>query len=206
MPKRIMTILLGLGLAGCTGNVPAVSPDSAAPPVALLTRTEWGAKPPTGPMRAHTPTRITIHHTGEPSRPDLPLDAKMRALQAFSQRDEPMSNGAMHRAWPHVPYHYYVDIHGRLAEGRDWRFAGDTNTSYDPAEHLLIVLEGNFENEQPGTEQMKTLSVMLRWASARWHIPADSVAGHRDFARTACPGANLYAQLDTLRAALRRAR
>lgn len=206
MPKPTTFIVLGLVLVGCAGRVTPAPPDTAVPPLPMLTRSEWGAQPPTRPMREHVPSRITIHHTGEPSRPELALAAKLRALQAFSQRDERMSDGGMHRAWPDVPYHYYIDTYGRLAEGRDWHYAGDTNTSYDPAGHLLIVLEGNFEKEQPKPDQIKTLLVMLEWASARWHIPADSLAGHRDFARTACPGANLYAQLDALRAALRRGR
>jgi len=203
MLRRFPAFAVTMLLAACAGHARVAAPDGALPPVPMLTRAQWGAKPPTGPMRPHTPTRITIHNTGERSRPDLPLDQKLRALQTFSQREERMSDGGMHHAWPDVPYHYYIDIKGRLAEARDWHFAGDTNTTYDPAGHLLIVLEGNFNQERPTPEQLATLRTMVSWASNRWRIPADSLAGHRDFARTDCPGKNLYPQLDSLRAMLR---
>lgn len=203
MTARFTALATVLLATACAGHHPLATPGSENPPVPMLTRSEWHARPPVGAMRTQTITRITIHHTGERSRPDLTLDRKMLALQTFSQRDERMSDGGMHHAWPDVPYHYYIDTKGNLAEGRDWHFAGDTNTSYDPAGHLLIVLEGNFNQELPTPEQLATLRTMVSWASAHWHVPADSLAGHRDFAKTDCPGNNLYPQLGSLRAMLR---
>lgn len=202
--RNVWPLLLSIVVAACAGRAPAVqNAGPAATPVPILTRAQWDAKPPTSAMRPQTIRRITIHNTGERSRPDLPLARKLQALQTFSQRDEPMSNGAMHHAWPDVPYHYYIASDGQLAEGRDWHFAGDTNTTYDPSGHLLIVLEGSFNREQPTPAQLQTLRAMVAWAARRWHVPADSLAGHRDFARTDCPGNNLYAQLDSLRLMLR---
>lgn len=33
------------------------------------------------------------------------------------------------------------------------------------------------------------------WAAQRYFISPDTLSGHRDFAATSCPGANLYARL-----------
>jgi hypothetical protein len=35
------------------------------------------------------------------------------------------------------------------------------------------------------------------WAAQNFRIKSDTLAGHRDFAQTSCPGANLYAHLSS---------
>lgn len=194
-PATIALAVLALGCAsGTAGWTGAAHP---APP--MMTRAEWGAKPPTTAMRPQTPTRITIHHTGEPTDTMRTLEQKMRALQEFSQHEGRLAGGGVHHAWPDVPYHYYIDFRGRIAQGRDPRWAGDTNTTYDPAGHLLIVLEGSFNRETPTPAQLRSLDALLLWAADRWHIPGREIYGHKDFARTACPGENLYELLPSLR-------
>ncbi|HEU0079210.1 MAG TPA: N-acetylmuramoyl-L-alanine amidase, partial [Longimicrobiaceae bacterium] len=73
--------------------------------------------------------------------------------------------------------------------------AGDSNTAYDPAGHLLIVLEGNFESEFATAPQVESLRRLVVWAAARWGVPASLVGDHNDFAETACPGRRLEAIL-----------
>ena len=36
-------------------------------------------------------------------------------------------------------------------------FVGDTNTNYNPAEFIQIVVEGNFEKEKPTPGQLNSL-------------------------------------------------
>lgn len=150
-------------------------------------------------MKPHTPSRITVHHTAEPQRADITLEQKMRALQNFSQRPAKLAGGQRKPAWPDVPYHFYIDLRGQIAEGRDIGYAGDTNTDYDPTGHALIVLEGNFEKEQPTPAQLEQLTALLRWLSWRWQVPASEIKGHSDYAATACPGKNLKSELPRLR-------
>lgn len=171
--------------------VPAAAPAPVPPAPPMVARDAWGARPPAGPMRPHQIGRITIHHTAGLQRPERALDAKLRALQEFSQASSPLADGRIKQAWPDLPYHYYVDLEGRIGEARDVGYAGDSNTAYDPAGHLLIVLEGNFESEFATAPQVESLRRLVVWAAARWGVPASLVGDHNDFARTACPGRRL---------------
>ena len=161
----------------------------------LLTREEWRAHPPTKAMQPNTPTRLTIHHTGTNPSMNKTLDAKLRALQSFSQADSRLADGRMKVAWADVPYHYYIDVAGRTAEGRQARFLGDSNTDYDLRGHLSIVLEGNFDTAPPSNAQVRTLTSLLRSLAATYHIRPENIGAHKQFAKTACPGRHLMALL-----------
>jgi hypothetical protein len=158
----------------------------------ILSRTAWGANPPVAEMKAHTISRITVHHTATLQKPKRSLVEKMQALQKFSQNPGTLGNGKAKPAWPDVPYHFYIDCHGEIAEGRDAKFVGDTNTAYDPAGHLLVVLEGNFEEETPTDKQLAALNKLLASMMARYRIAPEMIGSHKDFAETLCPGKNLH--------------
>lgn len=194
--SRSLILVAVLGACGGHSAQPDPAPD-------ILPRAAWNAADPVMPMTPHTPTRITIHHTGVRSNAARTLEQKLRGLQIFSQREDKLANGNTKPAWPDVPYHYYIDITGRIGEGRDVRFKGDTNTEYDPAGHVLVVVEGNFEEEQPTAAQMESLRRMVTWLASQWNVPADRIQSHKDYARTECPGVNLYREMDALRALVR---
>ena len=179
---------------------PAAREPLAPEGVRFLPRAAWGANAPVLPMARHIPQRITIHHTATRQAPDRTLRDKMQALQRFSQRDDSLSDGRRKRAWADVPYHLYVAVDGEVAEGREWRYVGDSNTPYDPMGHLLIVLEGSFDSDRLTSAQRSALDALVSAAARRWRIPADRIAGHRDYAQTRCPGRNLFLELPRLRA------
>lgn len=195
-------VVLWLPFLGSCAVSPAVSKNAPAG-LKIHTRLDWGARPPVAEMKRHTPTRITIHHTATPQKPERPLADKLLALQKFSQNAGTLGNGKPKLAWPDVPYHYYIAADGGVAEGREVDFVGDTNTAYDPTGHALVVLEGNFENEQPTEAQLASLRKMIAWLAARFHVPAEKIGGHKDFASTLCPGKNLQTLLPDLREAAR---
>ena len=170
---------------------------------AMLSRADWSAAPPLPGMRPHAPAGIVLHNTGTAQRADVPLATKVRALQAFSQREAPMGPGYVKPAWADIPYHYYIDKAGHIAEGRDPHFAGDSNTPYDLADKLQVVLEGNFDKEVPGAAQLGALARLVAWLQLAWRIPHERVTVHKDHADTTCPGANFMAKLDAVRAAVR---
>lgn len=197
--KEVLALVLCAVLSGC--QQPAATSDTPLIPegITYLSREEWGANLPVLPMSPHNLTRLTIHHTGVPQLFDRSLSDKLRNLQKFSQEESPLADGRMKPVWADIPYHLYVDVHGGVGEARDLNYAGDSNTSYDPRGHLLVVVEGNFEKEAITPAQMKTLEKLLPALAKRFGIPADSLGAHKDFADTACPGAGLYAELPRFR-------
>lgn len=167
----------------------------------IVAREAWGAQPRLAGAKPHTIELITIHHTGVKSNPARSLEDKLRGLQTFSQRIDKLADGRTKPAWPDIPYHYYISIDGRIGQGREVWFAGDTNTEYDPTGHLLIVVEGNFEEEQPAEVQLKSLNALTVYQAWKWRIPSTGIESHKDHsAQTSCPGKNLYPYIATLRA------
>ncbi len=165
----------------------------------IITRDMWGAEAPVKAMKRQTVSRITIHHTGTAQKRSLTIEKKMRYLQEFSQHESRMDSGKMKPVWADIPYHYYISVDGRIAEGRNIDFAGDTNTEYDPSGHALVVVEGNFETEEPTAEQIKSLQAMVSWLRQKYSVTPDAIKGHCDYAATDCPGKNLYSMLPNFR-------
>jgi hypothetical protein len=154
----------------------------AAPPrpyqVNVVPRAEWGAQPPRGEFAAHQIETITVHHgggTGGLRGPEL-----YRSWQRWH----------FHLGWPDLAYHFIVGRDGTVYEGRPYRAAGDTATEYDPAGHLLFVVEGDFDREDPTAAQLESLAQLVAWGSMYFDAP--NIGGHRDHAATTCPGDNLY--------------
>jgi hypothetical protein len=137
----------------------------------------------------HSISRVTLHHTGsaEPLRVGDDPVARLRGLQSW---------GAADRNWWDVPYHFLIDLDGNVYEGRDWRYMGETNTTYDPGGHFLISVIGNYELQQPTPAQIDAIVDMMAWAIRRFDLPLDRIGGHYDFAQTSCPGLHLRQYLE----------
>ena len=122
----------------------------------------------------------------------------MRNLQSFSQSHSALTYGQQRLAWTDVPYHFYVDVSGRIAEGRDVRFVGDTNTNYNPAGYIQIVVEGDFEKEKPTPEQLDSLRDLLVWLILDWNLDESKISVHKQHAATLCPGRDFIEVLPKL--------
>ncbi|WP_051935809.1 peptidoglycan recognition family protein [Salegentibacter sp. Hel_I_6] len=167
--------------------------------LAIISREDWKALAPVMEMQAHKPQFITIHHSGMPQKPELSITQKLQALQNFSQNDSPMADGSIKKAWPDVPYHFYIASNGELAEGRDINFQGDSNTDYDLEGHVLIVLEGDFNKEKVVPEQWESLKKLVSHISSEYEVSPETISGHKDQAETTCPGTDLYRRLSQLK-------
>lgn len=193
---RLMTIFLA-GSFGIHAQSEDAKSKSERP--AIISRAEWGANKPVGEGKKHKIEFITIHHTGTNQRADILTSTKMRNLQAFSQREDKLASGKTKPAWFDIPYHFYIAVDGRIAEGRELKYVGDTNTEYDPAGHALVVLEGNFNKDQPNAAQVESLKQMVAWLARKHKVPGANIKGHSDYAKTVCPGENLKKLLPELR-------
>jgi hypothetical protein len=137
----------------------------------------------------HVITHVTLHHTGspEPLRPEDDPVAKLRGLQSW---------GASDRNWWDVPYHYLLDLNGKIYEGRDWHFMGETNTAYDPGGHFLISVIGNYDRQEPTQAQLAAIADMMAWALKEFDLPIERLGGHYNYADSGCPGKNLRKYLE----------
>lgn len=137
----------------------------------------------------HEITHVTLHHSGSPQplRPEDDPVAKLRGLQRW---------GASDRNWWDVPYHFLIDLDGRIYQGRDWRYMGETNTTYDPRGHLLISVLGNYGIQEPTEAQLEAITELMTWGVATFDVPPSHLGGHYDYAGTSCPGEHLRRYLE----------
>jgi len=171
---------LMLSFAGAHGAESLADVERAIVPVA-----NWGGTPAdAAKARQHKISHITLHHQGEPFKPGTDPEAYLRRLQAWSRAE---------KGWLDIPYHYVIDLDGRIYGARDIAYAGDTNTDYDPKGHALIEVVGNFEEVEPNQQQLDAVVKLMAMLAARYGVSLDEIGSHRDYSdKTVCPGANLY--------------
>jgi uncharacterized lipoprotein YddW (UPF0748 family) len=162
---------------------------AAAVEAAIVPASEWGSIPG-DPAKAkpHSIQRITLHHQGDTYAKDRDPREYLRALQKWSRSARP---------WWDIPYHYVIDLQGRIYETRPLGVAGDTNTRYDTTGHALIEAVGNLDEVEPTPAQLEAVVQLMSLLAIRNGLTEEAIAGHRDFAAdTVCPGRNLYRYLE----------
>src|SRR5690606_37512095 len=94
----------------------AVEPASCRHPqpvtMKIITRAQWGARPPRSVHRIALPTpRLLVHHSAD----DRQGTAAVRAHQAFHMDS---------RGWSDIAYAFLIDANGNINEGRGPGVAG----------------------------------------------------------------------------------
>ena len=164
---------------------PSVTPETTAD---LLCRDAWGAQPARSGGRAHTITRMTLHHEAVVLGDNRNAPAHLRQDQHYHQDK---------LGWIDIAYHVGVDRNGNIYELRSTKIAGATATDYDTTGHFLVLCEGDFDQEVVSEAQLHGAALAFAWAAQNFAVATDTLAGHRDLAQTSCPGANLYAHLSS---------
>lgn len=148
----------------------------------------WRASPPVpSRMKPHTgkPTRLTIHYTGMKQNPLKNIRDKVKGLFSFSTKviEAPMKKVL----WGDIPYHFYIDVKGDVAETRSTRYQPDTNTSYNPDGHITVVVEAGAGDPLSDNQKGK-LFALMRSLQLQFSIPDSHVSTHKHYASTSCPG------------------
>jgi hypothetical protein len=164
----------------------STAPALSAPSAVMLCRDAWGARPARPGGTHQTLTHLTIHHSAVVLGDNSNAPGRIRQDQRYHQDTQ---------GWIDIAYHAGVDRHGNIYELRNPELVGDTATTYDPTGHFLVLCEGDFDKEEVTEELLNAVAVVCAWAAQRFAIPTATLAGHRDFAATSCPGANLYAHI-----------
>lgn len=136
--------------------------------------------------------QIVLHHTGSPEDDDL---------SAEDIHDLHQSMG-----WAGIGYHFIIRKDGTIERGRPQHLIGAH--AYGENSHTIgIHLSGNFNVASPTKKQIEAASRLIAWLTEEYDLniitgeddPKEVIVGHRDLMATACPGDNLYNQLDTIR-------
>lgn len=132
---------------------------------------------------------ITLHHSCI-EEPDRSEGNPVEMLRELLHRSMDYNN------WWDIPYHYLIDTNGNIYEGRNPKFAGDTNTTFDPRGHLLIRLMGNYELKEPSTEQIDALSSLATMAILKYGLSVHDFSSHNNWSDSSCHGSSLISDLE----------
>ncbi len=105
----------------------------------------------------------------------------------------PLQIQALHlhnKGYADIGYHFLIDEHGRVSEGRTIRARGAHTGGFNTGT-IGVVLLGNFEVDHPTEAQRWALKLLGDYLSETYTLT--HLAGHRDFQPTVtvCPGAHL---------------
>ncbi len=155
----------------------------------IIAVAQWGGTAVADSQKTHEIKTITLHHGGEEYKGDKPTPTYLVNLQNWSRTE---------KKWIDIPYHFLIDLEGKIYAGRDLRYPGDTNTAYDPTGHALICVLGNYEIQYPSERQREAIIDLFAWLCWRYQISPETIKGHKDVAEgTVCPGEHLYVYLTT---------
>ena len=197
------------------------SQTTADTPFPYVSREEWGAsqcQPRSAPEYGAV-SAVAVHHTV--SLNDYTQAEAPQIVLAIC-RYHRNSNG-----WNDIGYNALVDKYGTIYEGRagglDQAIVGAHAQGFN-SQAAGVANIGDFTSIPATGEALAATANYIRWklavhgqplsgpvtltsgggSESRYpagaHVTVDRVLGHRDVGRTACPGDQLYGQLDELRA------
>lgn len=155
--------------------------------VPVVTRAEWNARPPSGPMdsmETPLPRAVIVHTAGSGCTDDAGCALLMRSLQGFQMSRQKFSD---------IGYHYLIGGNGKVYEGRSpsqrGAFAGPNNEG-----SLGIAFIGNFEKQAPSPEAIEAAQKLLEQAVQQTQLAESyKLLGHSQVSATKSPGEALYA-------------
>jgi hypothetical protein len=155
----------------------------------LITRAEWGARPPTRTTPLSTPVReIWIHHGAGSSTGPI---EQWRGYQRLHMDT---------RKWSDIAYSFGIGRGGEVLEGRGPSNVGGGTGSPQDQRSYSVCFIGNFETEQPTQQALDACSALLAGLIDEGLLTRDfQIYGDRDKNSTACPGRNLYPRLQQIR-------
>lgn len=146
---------------------------------------------------------LVVHHTAMKVTGDARSGAeRVRALYEYH---------AKNRGWGDIGYHYLIDETGQIYEGKSGGKGVVGGHAYcHNIGSIGIALLGNFEEEKPTQEQLKSLQWLLRDLADTYEIDLDRsvsfhgktlppIVGHRDLLSTDCPGYYVAGSMSQIR-------
>ena len=198
-----VTPKLLLMLVGCMAMSGMAVAAGSAPQPNICTRACWGARAgSTSYMSALT--RAIIHHTAGSEFNTSGLEASKANVRAIQ-------NLHISKGWGDIGYHFLVDKHGNIFEGRMGSMSSLPRGTHDAfnTNSFGFNLMGYFHptvNNVPTSVMMNALYDVIAWRMPNGWTPYGSPGGtygelgnnvgrvdaHRRVIATACPGDNIF--------------
>lgn len=171
----------------------------------IKSRRQWGSPEPSS-SRRWTPQyrpikRVIVHHTAVTASANS--SAAVRAIWHYH---------ANSRGWGDIGYNYLVDRSGRIFHGRytDAKYAEQNNVDVAGGHAygnnlgtLGIAALGNFTNQSPTKATLRSIGEVAAFKGGPYGLNpgkgTQRLVGHRNVRSTSCPGAKLYARLNSIR-------
>ncbi len=152
----------------------------------VIKRADWGWKTLTDTIKQHRIERITLHHGGVEFTEGKDVQDYIRTMQDWSRSK---------KKWIDIPYHWMIDLDGKIYETRPINYPGDTNTDYDVRGHALINVIGNYEVQKLKPVQLNAVIQLSAFLAQKYQIDPVDIRGHKDYTETLCPGKDFYRYL-----------
>ena len=174
------------------------------PKPVIITRSEWGARPPTHGYSAHPYyTKLTLHHAAGFSADNIDGGKEqLRAIQDLHQ---------FVRGWSDIGYHFVVDKAGNIYQGRPETVIGAHVLNNNTGNIGVCVLGCYHPPELYCGDWLtdattNSLVALYAWISNEYNYNPNILLGHRDYPynATSCPGNNVHENLPWFRNEIQR--
>ncbi len=169
---------------------------SAAP---IMSRFGWKAAARRGRNSAHTPYRVTVHHTqGKQTMSEADTAKAVKGTQWYhmvGRGKEGKDN------FDDIGYHFLIAGDGRVVEGRRAEYLGAHAGGANKG-NIGVAMMGDFNKVKPTDAQVTSLTRLVTFLSIKYKkdpLAKGFLEPHQHYTNTDCPGKNMMAILESLR-------
>ena len=186
------------------GDIARKKADTDLPKPVIISRSEWGARPPTHGYSLHPYyIKLTLHHAAGFSADNIEEGKEqLRAIQDLHQ---------FVRGWSDIGYHFVVDKAGNIYQGRPETVIGAHVLNNNTGNIGVCVLGCYHPPELYCGDWLtdattNSLVALYAWVSGEYNYDPNVLKGHRDYPynETSCPGNNVYEELSWFRDEIKR--
>jgi N-acetylmuramoyl-L-alanine amidase len=153
--------------------------------VKIVTRSEWGARPPTGRTFLNLPlSKAFVHHSaGASCTTQASCMSTVKGIQDWHMDGN---------NWADIGYNFLVGEDGNAYEGRGWDVQGAHAGTWNPQSHGICVM-GDFTSSRPNAAALAAVDNLISCGIQQGKLTNNYlIHGHRDGVCTSCPGDALY--------------
>ncbi|XP_052785607.1 uncharacterized protein LOC128221172 [Mya arenaria] len=172
------------------GDMQRVDPVIYCDNVTMVTRENWGARPPKKVERMETPVSfVFIHHAASGEC----FTQNRCAREARMLQNYHMDN----RSWDDIGYSFMVGEDGNVYESRAWDRVGAHTLGWNNVS-ISICFMGDYSDKLPTPEALMAAQALIKCGVDLGKVTSGyKLCGHRDVRGTEGPGEMLYREIQT---------